>query len=69
MQGNSWKKEEFTMYKSIIILGFFFALLSTAFLHATVPKGSSLKTYSAVAAQFAYHVPDADYFCTTNYLF
>jgi hypothetical protein len=57
------------MYKSIITLGFFFALLSTVILHATVPKENSAKTYSAVAAQFAYHVPETEHCCTTNYLF
>jgi len=69
MQGNSWKKEDFTMYKSIIMLGFLCALLSTVILQATVNKESSLQTYSTVAAQFAYHVPDTEHCCTTNYLF
>ena len=57
------------MYKSIITLGFFFALLSTVILHATVTKENSAKTYSTVAAQFAYHVPETEHCCTTNYLF
>ncbi len=57
------------MYKSIIMLGFFFALLSTVILHATVTKENSAKTYSTVAAQFAYHVPDSEHCCTANYLF
>jgi hypothetical protein len=51
------------------MLGFFFALLSTVILHATVTKENSIKTYPTVAAQFAYHVPDTEHCCTTNYLF
>ena len=57
------------MHKSIIMLGFLFALLSTVILHATVSKEHSVKIYSTVAAQFAHHVPNTQDFCTTNYLF
>ena len=57
------------MYKSIITLALFFALLSTVILHATVTKENSAKTYSTVATQFAYYVPDTEHCCTTNYLF
>ena len=57
------------MYKSIIILGFLCALLSTVILHATVNKESSLNAYPTIAAQFASHVPDTEHCCTTNYLF
>jgi len=57
------------MYKSIIMLGFFFALLSTVILHATVTKKNSVKTYSTVAAQFAYHVPATEHCYTASYLF
>jgi hypothetical protein len=69
MQGNSWKKEDFTMYKAIITIGFFCALLSTVILHATVSRENSAKTYSTAVAQFAYHVPDTEHCCTANYLF
>jgi hypothetical protein len=57
------------MHKSIIMLGFLFALLSTVILHATVTKENRLRSYSTVVTQFAYHVPDSQYCCTTNYLF
>jgi len=69
IQGNLCKKEDFTMHKSIILLGFLCALLSTVILHATVTKDNRAKTYEAVAAQFAYHVPDTEHCCTENYLF
>jgi hypothetical protein len=51
------------------MLGFFFALLSTVILHATVTKKNSVKTYSTVAAQFAYHVPATEHCYTASYLF
>lgn len=57
------------MHKSIILLGFLFALLSTVILHATMTKENSVKTYATLVAQFAYHVPDTQHCCTTNYLF
>jgi len=69
MHGNSWKKENTTMHKLIITLGFFIAVLSSVILHAMVPKENSLKTYSTVAAQFAYHVPHTEHPFTPNYLF
>ena len=57
------------MYKSIIMLGFLCALLSTVILHARVTKENSVKTYATVAAHFAYHVPETQDYCTSNYLF
>jgi len=57
------------MYKSIILLGFLCALLSTVILHATVTRENSVRTYATVAAQFAYHVPDTEHCCTASYLF
>ena len=57
------------MHKSIIMLGFLCALLSTVILHARVTKENSAKTYATVATQFAYHVPETQYCCTSNYLF
>ena len=57
------------MHKSIIMLGFLCALLSTVILHARVTKENSAKTYATVAAQFAYHVPETQDCCSSNYLF
>ena len=57
------------MHKSIIIFGLLCALLSTAVLSTTVTKENSVKTYSNVAAQFAYHVPETQDCCASNYLF
>ena len=68
-QGTVLKKEDFTMNKSIIMLGFLCALLSTVILHARVTKEKSVKTYATVAAQFAYHVPEAQDCCTAHYYF
>jgi hypothetical protein len=57
------------MHKTLLIIGFFFALLSTVILHAKVHSGNSAKTYETVAAQFSYHVPQTEQCCTVNYLF
>ena len=57
------------MHKTVLIIGFFFALLSTVILHSKVNSGNSAKTYETVAAQFAYHVPQTQQCCMVNYLF
>lgn len=57
------------MHKTAIIIGFFFALLSTVILHEKVNTQRSAKTYETVAAQFSYHVPEIQQCCTINYLF
>jgi hypothetical protein len=57
------------MHKTVLIIGFFFALLSTVILHAKVTTQISAKTYETVAAQFSYHVPETQQCCTINYLF
>ena len=57
------------MHKTVLIIGFFFALLSTVILHAKVNTENRAKTYETVAAQFSYHVPETQQCCTINYLF
>ena len=57
------------MQKTVLIIGFFFALLSTVILHARVNTENSAKTYETLAAQFSYHVPETQACCTTNYIF
>lgn len=57
------------MYKTIIIIGFFFALLSTVILHAKVNTINSAKTYRTVTALFSYHVPETQHCCNINYLY
>ncbi len=57
------------MYKIILVIGFFFALLSTVILHARVNIENSAKTYETVTAQFSYHVPETEHCCTINSLF
>ena len=57
------------MHKIILIIGFFFALLSTVILHARVNTENSANTYETVAAQFSYHVPETEQCCTINCLF
>ena len=57
------------MHKTLLIIGFFFALLSTVILHAKVTTENSAKTLETVSAQFSYHVPETQQCCTINYLF
>jgi hypothetical protein len=57
------------MHKTLLIIGFFFALLSTVILHAKVNTENSAKTFETVSAQFSYHVPETQQCCTINYLF
>jgi len=57
------------MHKTIIIIGFFFALLSTVILHAKVNTINSVKTYRTVTAQFSHHVPETQHCCNINYLY
>ncbi len=57
------------MHKTIIIIGFFFALLSTVILQAKVNTTDSVKTYRTVTAQFSHHVPETQHCCTINYLY
>ena len=57
------------MHKILLIIGFFFALLSTVILHAKVNTATNAKTFEAVAAQFSYHVPETQQCCTIHYLF
>ena len=57
------------MHKTLLTVGFFFALLSTVILHAKVNSGNNAKTYETVAALFSYHVPETQQCCLVNYLF
>jgi hypothetical protein len=57
------------MHKTVLIIGFFFALLSTVILHAKANTGTSTKTYTITATQFSYYVPQTQNCCTINYLF
>jgi hypothetical protein len=57
------------MHKTLLIIGFFFALLSTVILHAKGNTETNAKTFEAVAAQFSYHVPETQQCCGINNLF